>query len=80
MEPSRTAKTRQENEETATHSRTASPKDRHKSLFCSQKTERKGPDAGRTTVHSLNDKTGEFVDRKEDLLIQLVITHENNIN
>jgi hypothetical protein len=48
----------QENEETANHPPTASPKGRHRSLVCSQKTGRKGPDAIRRSLLSRNYETG----------------------
>jgi hypothetical protein len=48
--PRRTAKARPENEETTNHSRTVSPKGRCRSLVCSQKTGRKGPDAVIITI------------------------------
>jgi hypothetical protein len=48
-----TAKTRQENEETANHPQTASPKGRCRSLVCSQKTGRKGPDAVRSLTSGI---------------------------
>jgi hypothetical protein len=53
-----TAKARTENEETTNHSRKASPKGRCRSLVCSQKTGKKGPDAVRSSPRSRNYKTG----------------------
>jgi len=58
MSPRRTAKIRPENEETTNHSWTASSKDRCRSLVCSQKTGRKGPDAVRSSPCTRNYKTG----------------------
>jgi len=37
---------------------TTSPKGRHRSLVCSQKTGRKGPDPIRRSLHSRNYETG----------------------
>jgi hypothetical protein len=54
----KTAKTRQENEETANHPWTASLKGRHRLLVCSQKTRRKRPDADRRSLCSRSYKTG----------------------
>jgi hypothetical protein len=59
-----TAKTRQENEETANHPRTAMPKGRHRTLVCSQKTVRKGHDAVRRSLRSRNYKTGGICRQK----------------
>jgi hypothetical protein len=51
-------KSRQENEETTNHPRTASPKGRHRFFLSSQKTGRKGPDEVRRSLRSKNYKTG----------------------
>ena len=56
--PRRTAKTRQENEGTANHPWTASPKGRLRLLVCYQKAERKGSDVVRRSLCSRNYKTG----------------------
>ena len=72
------SKARSENEETTNHSWTASPKGRCRSLVCSQKIGRKGPDAVRSSPRSRNYKMVEYVDRKEEQLIQIVRTHQHN--
>jgi hypothetical protein len=51
-------KSGQKNDETANHPWAASPKGRHRSLVCSQKTGRKGPDAIRRSLCSRNYETG----------------------
>jgi len=51
-------KSRQENEETTNHPRTASPKGRRRLFVSSQKTGRKGPDEVRRSLRSINYKTG----------------------
>jgi len=59
----KTARTGKENEETANHPWTASPTGRRRSLVCSQKTRRKGPDAVRSLSSNIT-KLVEYVDRK----------------
>jgi hypothetical protein len=54
----RTAKIGQENEASANHPWTASPKGRHRLLVCSQITGRNGPNAVRRSLCSRNDKNG----------------------
>jgi hypothetical protein len=70
----------QENEETANHPWTASPKGRHRSLVCSQKAGRKGSDELEEAYTVEIMKLVEYVDRKEDTLIQIVRMHQHNIN
>jgi len=70
----------QENEETANHPWTALPKGKHRSLVCSQKTGRKGPDELEEAYTVEIMKLVEYVDRKEDTLIQIVRMHQHNIN
>jgi hypothetical protein len=64
MAPRIIARARPENEKTANHSWTASPKGRFRSLVCFQKTGRKGPGAVRSSPCSRNYKMVEYVDRK----------------
>ena len=51
----------QENKETTTHPWTASTKGRRRSLVCSKKIGRKGPDAVRRSIHSRNYKEGPLI-------------------
>jgi len=51
-------KSRQENEETTNHPRTASPKGRCRLFVSFQKTRRKGPDEVRRNLRNINYKTG----------------------
>jgi len=69
-------KIRQEDEDTTNHPWTASPKGRHRSLVCSQKTGRKGPDAVRKSYTVEITKLVQYVDRKEYPLQQIVRTHQ----
>jgi len=62
--PRRTAKTGQENYETANYPWTPLPKGRHRSLVCYQKTGRKGPDAVRRSLCCRNYKTGGICRQK----------------
>jgi hypothetical protein len=61
MVPSRI---RQENKETANHPCSASPKGRHKSLVCFQKTRTKAPNAVRRSIHNRNYITGKICRQK----------------
>jgi hypothetical protein len=58
LAPRKTAKTGQENEVTANHPRAASHRGRRRSIICSQKTGRKGPDVVGGSLHSRIHKTG----------------------
>jgi hypothetical protein len=79
LAPRRTATTRQENEETVNHPWTASPKNRPRSLLCSQKTGRKWSDQLEEAYTAEITKLVDYVDRKEDPLLQTVRTHQRNI-
>ena len=61
-------KSKQENEETTNHPRTASHKDRRRLFVSSQKTGRKAPDEDRRRRLNRNYKTGGIC-RQEDPLI-----------
>jgi hypothetical protein len=72
----RTAKTGEENEETANHTWTASPKGRRRSLLCSKKNGERGL-IQLEAAHAVEiTKLLEYIDRQEDPLIQVVRTHQ----
>jgi len=77
--PRRKAKARQENEGTANHSWTASPKSRGRSLVCSKTTGRKGLHAVRRSLSSRNYKNVGIHRQEEDQLIQIVRINQHSI-
>ena len=73
-------KTKPENKETTNHSWTASPKSRCRSLVCPRKQGGRGL-MQLEAAHAVEiTKLAEYVDRKEDPLIQIVTTHQHNTN
>jgi hypothetical protein len=73
-------KTKSENEESTKHSWTSSHKDRCRSLVCSQKTERKGLNAVRSSPCSRNKKLVKNVGRKKDPLNSILRTNLQILN
>jgi len=64
LAPRRTVKSRRKNEETANHPWTVSYKSRSRSFECSQKTQRKRPDAIRRSLLSRNYNSGGICRQK----------------
>jgi hypothetical protein len=80
MAPRRTAKTRPENEETTNHLWTALPKADVDRLYVPRKRVGRGL-MQLEAAHAVEiTKLVEYVDRKEDPLIQVARTHQQNIN